>query len=97
MEKKETFQQLKLMFLEPKMVSIFLKGTIIVILAAAITTLVLYHAKLIDTCQLRQVDITEAIKKYDTTKDPELCDELNDKISQFNNDCKSELEVLDCG
>jgi hypothetical protein len=85
------------MFLDPKMVSIFLKGTIIVILVGVVTTLILYNAKLIDVCPLRQVYITEEIKKYDTTKDPELCDDLNGKISQFNNDCKAELEVLDCG
>ncbi len=85
------------MFLEHKMVSIFLKGTIIVVLVGIITTLVLYNAKLIDACPLRQLDITETIKKYDATKEPELCAELNDKISQFNNDCKAEFEELDCG
>ena len=85
------------MSLEPKMVSIFLKGTILVVVVGIVTTLALYNAKLIDACPLRQVDITEAIKKYDAAKDPELCTELNDKISQFNNDCKAELEELDCG
>lgn len=85
------------MYLEAKMTGIVLKGTIIVILAGIAAILVLYNAKLIDACPLRQVDITEEIKKYDKTKDPQLCDELNGKIYQFNDDCKVDLEELDCG
>ena len=97
MEKNETFQQLKLMFLEIKMASFFLKGTAILILVGAVVILLLYNAKLVDACPLRQVDITESIKKYEETKDPQLCAELNTKISEFDGNCKTELEELDCG
>ena len=97
MEKNETSQQLKWMFLEIKMASFFLKGIIIVVLVGVAATMVLYNAKLIDVCPLKQVYITESIKKYEETKDPQLCDELNGKISEFNGDCKAELEELDCG
>ena len=97
MEKNETFRQLKLMFLEIKMTSFFVKGIVIVVLVIVAVTMVLYNAKLIDVCPLKQVYITESIKKYEETKDPQLCDELNGKISEFNGDCKAELEVLDCG
>ena len=85
------------MFLETNMTNFSVKGIVIVILVGVVVTIVLYNAKLIDACPLRQVDITESIKKYEETKDPQLCVSLNGKISQFNDDCKSELEVLDCG
>ena len=58
------------MFLEIKMASFFLKGIIIVVLVGVAATLVLYNAKLIDVCPLKQVYITESIKKYEETKDP---------------------------
>ena len=85
------------MFPEAKMTSLFLRGSVIVVLVAVVIALVLYNAKLIDACPLRQVYVIYEIKKFDQTKDPQLCDELNGKISQFDTDCKSELEVLDCG
>ncbi len=85
------------MFLEIKMSSFFLKGAVIVILVGVVVTLVLYNANLINTCPLKQMDITESIKKYNDTKDPQLCDELNTRISEFNSYCKYELEELDCG
>ena len=85
------------MFLEARMTSVFLRGTVIVVLLTVVIVLVLYNTKLIDACPLRQVYVTYEIKKFDQTKDPQLCDELNGKISQFDTDCKSELEVLDCG
>jgi len=79
------------------MTSVFLRGSIIVVLLSVVITLVLYNTKLIDACPLRQVYVIYEIKKFDETKDPRLCDELNGKISQFDTNCKSELEVLDCG
>ena len=85
------------MFLEIKMGRFFLKGIIIVILVVAAATLVLYSTKLVDVCPITQVYITESIKKYEETKDPQLCVELNGKISEFNGNCKAEVEELDFG
>jgi hypothetical protein len=79
------------------MVSIFLKGTIVIVLAGVVAVIALYTAGLVDKCPIQQIDITGGIKKYDQTKDPELCVQLNEKISQFDSKCKGEIEVLDCG
>jgi hypothetical protein len=79
------------------MVSRFLKSTLVIVLAGGVTAIVLYNVGLIDKCPMRQIEITTDIKKYDQTKDPELCAKLNDKISQFDNECKGDVEELDCG
>ena len=85
------------MFLNLKMVSKFLKYALVIILSGVIAIIVLYNVGFIDKCPLKQIDIEGDLKKYDQTKDPELCAQLNDKISQFDNECKGNLEILDCG
>ena len=85
------------MFLALKMVSKFLKGTTVIVLTGIAVVIALYSAGLVDKCPIQQIDITDNIKKYDQTKDPELCAQLNEKISQFNSQCKGEIEELDCG
>jgi len=85
------------MFLNLKMVSKFLKYALVIILSGVIAIVVLYNVGFIDKCPLKQIDIEGDLKKYDQTKDPELCAQLNDKISQFDNECKGNLEILDCG
>ena len=85
------------MFLNLKMVSKFLKYALVIILSGVIAIVVLYNVGFIDKCPLKQIDIEGDLKKYDQTKDPELCAQLNDKISKFDNECKGNLEILDCG
>ncbi|MDE1725344.1 MAG: hypothetical protein KGH76_05560 [Thaumarchaeota archaeon] len=48
-------------------------------------------------CSVRQLDLVYEMKKYSDTNDAQLCDTLNTKISKFNDDCKSNIEELDCG
>jgi hypothetical protein len=79
------------------MTSNFLKGTMIMVLAGIVAIAILYNVGLADKCPVRQIAITGDIKTYDQTKDPELCAQLNDKISQFDSECKGDLEELDCG
>ncbi len=71
---------------------------ILVIVAIGFTaSVVSYALGLSNTCPIRQLSIAGEVKKYDQTKDPQLCDALNSKISQFNDACKSSVEELDCG
>ena len=85
------------MFPEVRMPNRQLKWVLIVIVIGSILVIVSYSAELANTCTIRQLDIAGETKKYDITKDPLLCDKLNTKISQFNNQCKSNIEELDCG
>ena len=56
-----------------------------------------YVSESTNICPLRQLNLAAQIQKYDVTKDPQTCDMLNTKISQFNSQCKSDVEELDCG
>ena len=98
MVKKETYQQLKSMSLVLKnMVSTFVKRTIIIGLAGIAAVLILYVVDVSNTCPIKQINVLNDIKKYDATKNPELCDDINNRIIQLNNQCGIEMEILDCG
>ena len=85
------------MFLEIRMHNRQLKWILIIIAIGSIAVIVSYKNELTNSCPIRQLDIAGETKKYDVTKNPLLCDKLNTKISQFNNQCKSNIEELDCG
>ncbi len=85
------------MFLNPKMVSKFLKYVLVIVLSGIVTIVVLYNFGLVDKCPIKQIYIEGNLKTYEQTKDPELCAQLNDKISQFDDECKGDIEILDCG
>jgi len=79
------------------MPSIFVKRAIIIGLAGIVAIVVLYSFGISNTCFIKQTDALNDIKKYELTKDPELCDNINNRIIQLNNQCKIEMEILDCG
>ncbi|MGB6784440.1 MAG: hypothetical protein WBE60_01030 [Nitrosotalea sp.] len=79
------------------MVSKFLKYALVIVLSGVIAVVVSYNFGFVDKCPIKQIDITSDLKTYDQTKDPELCAQLNDEISQFDNDCKGNVDILDCG
>ncbi len=79
------------------MVSAFVKRAIIIGMAGIVAIVILYNFEVSDRCLIKQIDILSDMKKYETTKDPQLCDELNNRIIQLNNQCGIEMEILDCG
>jgi hypothetical protein len=85
------------MFPEVRLPNRQLKWVLIIVAIGSILIIISYSTDLANTCAMRQLDIAGETKKYDVTKDPILCDKLNTKISQFNNQCKSNIEELDCG
>jgi len=48
-------------------------------------------------CGLQHIAIISDLKLYEKSFDPEFCDVLVEKINLFNDDCKPEVEILDCG
>ncbi len=71
---------------------------VLVIIAIGLTAIfVSYKTELSSVCSIRQLNIAGDEKKYEQTKDPQFCDALNSRISQFNDECKSNVEELDCG
>jgi hypothetical protein len=79
------------------MVSIFVKRSIVIGLAGIMAIIVLYVLDVSNTCPIKQINVLNDIKKYDMTKNPELCDDINNRIIQLNNQCGIEIEILDCG
>ena len=79
------------------MVSTFAKRAIIIGLAGIIAIILLYVLDVSNTCPIKQINVLNDIKKYDSTKNPDLCDDINNRIIQLNNQCGIEIEILDCG
>lgn len=97
MEKRETSQLSKLTSQKARMPSRQIKLILVIIVIGLIAILVSYKTELSNVCSIRQLNIAGDEKKYDQTKDPQFCDALNSRISQFNDECKSNIEELDCG
>jgi hypothetical protein len=79
------------------MKSTFVKRTLVIGLAGIVAIVILYSFATTDKCPLKQIDVLNDMKKYEITKDPELCDDINNRIIQLNNKCGIEMEILDCG
>jgi len=79
------------------MASTFVKRTIIIGLAGITAIIILYVIDVSNTCPIKQINVLNDMKKYDTTKNPELCDDINNRIIQLNNQCGIKMEILDCG
>lgn len=79
------------------MVSTFVKRSIIIGLAGIVAIVILYVLDVSNTCPIKQINVLNDIKKYDATKNPDLCDDINNRIIQLNNQCGNEMEILDCG
>ena len=85
------------MFQKARMLNKQLKWILAIVAIGFIASVVSYELELSNVCPVRQLSIADEIKKYDQTKDPQVCDALNSKISKFNDACKSNVEELDCG
>jgi hypothetical protein len=73
------------------------KWILAIIAIGLIAIFVSYKTELANVCSIKQLNIAGDEKKYEQTKDAQFCDSPNSRISQFNNECKSNIEELDCG
>ena len=73
------------------------KWILVIIMIGLVVILVCYNTELSNVCSMRQLNIAGDEKKYEKTKDPQFCDAINFRISKFNDECKSNVEELDCG
>gem|GEM_PF-530116 len=97
MVKNETFPQLKLTFPVHNMKSTFVKRALVIGLVGIVAIVILYGFEVTDKCPIKQISVLNDMKKYEITKDPELCDNINNRIIQLNNKCGIQMEILDCG
>ena len=50
-----------------------------------------------DPCSVNHFVITNEISSYEKSLDPELCENILEKIDSYNDMCTSQIEILDCG
>ncbi len=50
-----------------------------------------------DSCSIDHVIISNEIKSYEKSLDPETCENILEKINVYNEQCDSGIEILDCG
>lgn len=79
------------------MISIFVKRAIIIGLAGIVAIIIFFSFAATGKCSVKHIEVLNDIKKHEITKNPELCDDINNRIIQLNNQCGIEIEILDCG
>ena len=50
-----------------------------------------------NSCGVKHMTILNDVKIYEDSLDPEFCEDVLEKIDSFNEQCKPEIEILDCG
>jgi hypothetical protein len=48
-------------------------------------------------CSVDHFVITNEISSYEKLLDPEVCENILEKIDSYNDMCTSQIEILDCG
>lgn len=48
-------------------------------------------------CSVESLMINNEISSYEQTLDPEHCENILEKIDLYNDQCQSQIEILDCG
>jgi len=49
------------------------------------------------SCGIQHMIILNEIASYEKSLEPEFCEIIVEKIDLFNDDCKPQIEILDCG
>jgi len=84
------FPQWKLIFQKTRIknLTIILFGVLFVVLIVGFMD---------DPCSVNHFVITNEISLYEKSLDPELCENILEKIDSYNDMCTSQIEILDCG
>ncbi len=79
------------------MISTFVKRALIIGLAGGVAIVIFFSFAVTGKCSITQIDVLNDMKKYEITKNSELCEDINKRIIQLNNQCGIKIEILDCG
>jgi len=69
----------------------------IIVAVTVLVTIVLYNIWFVNSCPIKHVTVVNELKEYQETSDPEICDNLVNKIIELNEECGIEIEPIDCG
>lgn len=84
------FLQLRLTLSKPKLLIIIGVGGLLVI---ASSVLAFQYGQ----CTVDRFVINQDLKEWEKTLDPEDCENILDRIYQFNDQCQENIEIVDCG
>ena len=49
-----------------------------------------------DSCNIEYFVISDEIDSYKKSLDPEFCENILEKIDSYNDQCSSQIDILDC-
>lgn len=67
---------------------------LIIIGIVVVGTIVAYSS---NSCGIQHIQLINDIALYEQSLEPEFCEIIVDKIDLFNEQCKPQIEILDCG
>ncbi len=69
----------------------------LILISIGLSIVVLIIVNLDDSCGIRHIAIMNDLQTYEKSLDPEFCEDLVEKIDNFNYECQPQVEILDCG
>jgi len=71
------------------------KNLILILILISIVVLIVIFTG--NSCGIQHMLILNDLFSYEQSLDPELCEMIVEKIDFFNDSCKPQIEILDCG
>ena len=68
-----------------------------ILIAIGISIVGILIASTGNSCGIEHMIILNEITSYEKSLEPEFCEIIVEKIDLFNDDCKPQIEILDCG
>jgi len=84
------------MFLQWKLIFQKTSFTILILIIIGILIVIVLISTAGNFCGLQHMTIMAEIKSYEKSLDPEFCEVIVEKIDFFNDECKPQIEILDC-
>jgi len=69
----------------------------LILISIGISIVVLFILISDNSCGIRHIAIMNDLQTYEKSLNPEFCEELLEKIDNFNYECQPQVEILDCG
>ena len=69
----------------------------LILISIGISIIVLIIVNLDDSCGIRHIAIINDLQTFEKSLNPEFCEDLVEKIDNFNYECQPQVEILDCG
>ena len=69
----------------------------LILIAIIISTVGILVLSIDNSCGIQHMMILNEITSYEKSLEPEFCEIIVKKIDLFDDSCKPEIEILDCG